>query len=118
MKNYVTYDVHMLAFKDRHVIRKVSVPEDARYKDTKALLSAIWTYGQNDFQPQPLCSVSAGDVINLNGEYWLIKSEGFQKLTSSQFDRYSEMNLEERWFVYFPENGINRISTLENRYNR
>lgn len=68
-------------------IRKVRVPKyeihdfwSKRDFDTNEILDAVFKYGQNDFQPQKLPSVSMGDVIRFKGDRYLILSVGFRKL--------------------------------------
>jgi len=65
-------------------IRKVEVPwSELRFYDTHAIennLGIIFKWGQNDFQPQELPSVSMGDVICYDGDRYLVLSVGFRKL--------------------------------------
>lgn len=68
-------------------VRTVSVPRD-RFRQKKTLnekLDLIFYFGQNDFQPQELPSVSMGDVIRFKGDRYLILSLGFRKLKDSEF---------------------------------
>jgi len=78
--------VHMLAFGDG-AIRMVDIPFEDLPGDPRSgdhldrLLDAAFYYGQNDFQPQPLPSVSVGDVIELdNGSLHRVEGVGFKLL--------------------------------------
>lgn len=60
------------------IVRSVDIPNST---SKKGLLDAVFYWGQNDFQPQQLPSVSVGDVIELpNGELHRITSIGFKQL--------------------------------------
>lgn len=77
-------EVEMVAFKEEghdFGIRNVEVPdrEAARLPEDK-LLEIIMHYGQNDFQPQKIPSVSMGDIIRLDGRRFLIVTFGFTEL--------------------------------------
>lgn len=62
-------------------IRIVRVPKtEIGARNYIADLNAIWYWGQNDHQPKNMPSVSAGDVIRLRGERYLIKNFGFKRL--------------------------------------
>lgn len=70
-------EVEMLAFEDGK-IRTVSVPADeAKGADASDLLDLAFTYGQNDFQPQAIASVSVGDVIRLERKRYRVEPCGF-----------------------------------------
>jgi len=92
-------NVHMLAFMNGE-IRPVELPGEI--VAFKSVLDEVFHYGQNDFCEdtelrQKCCSVSAGDVIELNnGEYWFIRMVGFKKMTQKEFDEYKAMSLEHR----------------------
>lgn len=80
--------VYMLAFGDAVPIpeRIVDVPEDFPVCETPeqtvtAALDKVYYYGQNDFQPKPIRSVSAGDVIELpDGSLHRVRGMGFESL--------------------------------------
>ena len=57
----VTIEVEMHAFGDGK-IRIVTLPDGI---PADQYLGATFQYGQNDFQPQPMPSVSVGDIIRL-----------------------------------------------------
>lgn len=42
-------------------------------------LEKVFYYGQNDFQPKPIRSVSVGDVILLDGEEYRVDPFGFSR---------------------------------------
>ena len=92
--------VHMVAYHGKNVIREVDIPDleltnDAILSTKESLtLEGVFHYGQNDFQPVPnRCSVSVGDVIELNGEYFAILAVGFRKITSKDFDKLPDTPL-------------------------
>ena len=87
--------VHMLAFNDKGTVRYVDIPnEELTLLDDPTsvtyiptLLELVFRYGQNDFQPQQITSVSVGDVIELCEEFWTVAGCGFKKITSDEFDK-------------------------------
>jgi len=98
-------NVHMLAFMNGE-IRPVELP--GKIVAFKSVLDEAFHYGQNDFCEdaelrQKCCSVSAGDVIELNGEYWFIRIVGFKRITQEEFDEYKAMSLEQRLNYRFAE---------------
>lgn len=71
-------------------IRVVTVPreqirEALKQNRISEVLDQIWKYGQNDFQPQELPSVSMGDVIRFKDERFMVMSLGFKKLKPGEF---------------------------------
>jgi hypothetical protein len=74
-----TFEVELNMFK-QGAIRKVEVPEFMLKGDDKENLETIYFFGQNDFQPRELPSVSMGDVIRYKEERWLVLGSGFRKL--------------------------------------
>ena len=90
-------EVEMLAFGQPGEVRKVNVPDDVCYFEENRLLEAVFHYGQNDFQPQNHPSVSAGDVIRLNGENHLVAGMGFRKITEDQLEKYRSLNRYDRF---------------------
>lgn len=98
------YDVHMLANQPEYRIRQVFVPGEIPVY-TEVLLEKIFYYGQNDFQDQLpeehrhghwCCSVSVGDVLELNGSYFLCDRIGWKKMTLVEFERYRKKIIVER----------------------
>ena len=83
--------VHQLAFHngDAVKIRRVTIPEESG-RSILEQLEDIFHFGQNDFQPQQLYSVSVGDVIELDGQYYLVAMVGFYKMTAEQFILYRD----------------------------
>jgi len=82
-------NVHMLAFVNRKSdgtpqIREVTIPTND--SDIHHTLEQVWLYGQNDFQPRNLPSVSMGDVVELRGKLYLISAIGFKKITEQQYN--------------------------------
>ena len=80
------------------LIRRVSVP-DQLPADDEAVLDLVFQWGQNDFQPQEMPSVSCGDVIHYKGEKWLVDTFGFKKITTEQFDALC-LEAERLWKSY------------------
>lgn len=75
--------VEMLAFFEGR-IRTVEIPAAERFaeKVPMAQLDLVYRYGQNDFQPQRMPSVSMGDVIRLHGKRYRVASMGFEDVTN------------------------------------
>ena len=84
---------HLLAFKEDK-IRMVEIPDETGVSD---ILDQTFVYGQNDFQPQRMPSLSVGDVIELKDEYHLIRSVDFRKITSSEFESYKAIPMRDRF---------------------
>lgn len=79
------YKVYMLAF-EQGKIREVEVPEAEVSASTEDLLERIFYWGQNDFQPQKICSVSTGDVAEVNGEFWQVRGVGWKRMSKEEFE--------------------------------
>ena len=58
---------YLLAFGTETPIptRTITVPSEEASDDPNQLLESVFYYGQNDFQPQPVRSLSVGDVVKL-----------------------------------------------------
>lgn len=64
--------------------------------DTRAILSAAFEFGQNDFQPRPgLRSVSVGDIIVIPAEYAEFGREQHHLVEAVGFSEVSDHRLEE-----------------------
>jgi len=86
------FNVHMTAFMNGE-IREVNVPDENLGEDIHSDLEEIFKFGQNDFQPiKDRCSVSAGDVIDYNGQLYLILMAGFRKISAKQFEHYKSVD--------------------------
>lgn len=89
--------VEMLAFAEGG-IREVDVPDaEITEGDVDGLLNLVFNCGQNDFKPQPIYSVSVGDVILLptygdSTRYFLIKAIGFQEILYDDYERYKSLD--------------------------
>ena len=87
--------VHMLAFEnDKDLIREVEIPDEELISSKISsgeqdrilhILELVFRYGQNDFQPKPMRSVSVGDVIELENQYHMVKSVGFEPLDTTTY---------------------------------
>lgn len=98
-----TFDVYMLANDHGAELRRVVVPAKGLEKmATEQVLSLIFEKGQNDFQPvRGSCSVSMGDVIDLDGELWVVQSLGFMRMTAGDLVTYTRLPAEDRTWSKF-----------------
>lgn len=83
--------VHMMAFGDKNSYRTriVDIPDNEfeKAEDVNQGLELVFKYGQNDFQPQDIHSVSVGDVVEyFRHRYWMVMGTGWKKLTKREFD--------------------------------
>jgi hypothetical protein len=96
--------IHLLAYDHLERFREVLIPTERMAKiallpeDKKlsSILDAVFYYGQNDFQPQEMPSVSAGDVIFWNDQIFKVMGVGFHKMTGLEYAKYAKQNQEER----------------------
>lgn len=82
--------VHMFAFANG-AIRWVEIPQDVVpvLHTAKDWLEMVFHYGQNDFQPQPMPSVSMGDVVELHKDgqtFWRCEACGWKPVSKADFD--------------------------------
>lgn len=97
--------VKMLAFMDGE-IRNVVLPDTfvgaITPENTTTILDRVFYYGQNDFQPVPKrCSVSVGDVAEINGEFWLCAFVGWIKISADVLAEYAKMERPDRMtYIY------------------
>jgi hypothetical protein len=68
--------VELLAFGNGEM-RPVEVPDDKITDDPMEVLELVFHYGQNDFQPLPFPSVSAGDVVHYGSKTYMVDFIGF-----------------------------------------
>lgn len=83
-------NVRMLGVGDGR-LRPVEIPdsENPQGMSDAALLSRVFYYGQNDFQPmENSYSVSVGDVAHMRGGFWLCQSVGWRELTNEEYFIY------------------------------
>jgi hypothetical protein len=94
----MTIPVRMLAFMDGE-IRNVEIPDGPT---TPAILDAVFHYGQNYILNVPnRCSVSVGDVAEVNGEFWLVMPMGWRQLSADEFSQYEATPRHDRFeFIY------------------
>ena len=104
------FKVRMMAFMTEvgqdPVIRIVSVPEAdvERAGNITNLLNTIYHNGQNDFQRQPdRCSVSVGDVIEIEDQLFIVKNLGFSKMSQEKFEEYGKIERRDRMIRMFGE---------------
>jgi len=86
MTNSIIYNVEQLRFNNGKR-RLVEVPQSEVVIDETNLLELVYTYGQNDIQPQQgFPSVSTGDVIHHIGLKYLILDIGFELLSDEKYE--------------------------------
>ena len=77
---------------------------------TDKLLQMVFEWGQNDFQPQKINSVSAYDVVEIvNGsdtELWNVEPMGFRQITEEQFKPFHAATSRDRQFWDWDKNGL------------
>lgn len=89
-----SYKVHMLAFLNGE-IREVAI-EDNYSLTHEQTLEEIFKYGQNDFVPMKMPSVSVGDVIELDEKLYIVCPIGFREMSIEGFDTYKNKSIPER----------------------
>ena len=90
------FQVRMIAAYAEPNARKVIVPDDELTDAIWPNLELIFRYGQNDFQPQRICSVSVGDVVEYNYELYLCQPTGFSKITAQEYEALIDLDLDAR----------------------
>lgn len=98
-----SYQVRMTAAYEQPRIRTVVVPENGTTgaivdttDPTVRELELIYKYGQNDFQPQPICSISVGDVIELNGLLFLVCGLGHKEISQADYEEFVKLSTDQR----------------------
>ena len=94
-----TYKVHMMAFGKPGEIREVDLPEPVP-TDIEELAEEIFRLGQNDFQPKCHCSVSMGDVMEIDGKLYGVAAFGIKEITQQQFEEYKNIPQRDRIFKW------------------
>lgn len=85
-------NVWMLAFEEEEKVRVVEIPDHNVLPDIDTILGLVFQYGQNAFCPQPICSVSVGDVIDLvEHGLWVVMPVGFRKVSQEWLDDYRKL---------------------------
>jgi len=87
-------NVILLGLGCRGEIREVNTLQD-KYSKESNLLCDVFQYGQNEFQSQPMRSVSVGDVIIVNDSYYKIRSFKFDKMNQEEFEDYKEQTIKD-----------------------
>lgn len=96
------FKVRMLAFENLGTIREVEVPDsELQGLPTIGVLEKVYHYGQNDVQPQECCSVSMGDVAEVNGKLYICQSAGWAKISTEDFNEYASLDRRARHFSKF-----------------
>lgn len=86
-------EVEMWAFCEGK-IREVEIPADKCPESVSesVLLEMVFHFGQNDFQPLPIPSVSVGDVVLLNGARFLCRMSGWKELNEADYQSHVSRN--------------------------
>lgn len=97
------FKVHMLANNppEWENPRLVDVPADEVVSDDMQLLESIFKWGQNDFQPRQCCSVSMGDVAEIDGKFYICQSFGWALITPAELEEYKEIPQRDRAWSEF-----------------
>lgn len=91
-----TITVHMLAFAakgDKTQVRLVEIPIDTNQdlssyegEELWSVLGMAFEYGQNEFQPRQMPSVSVGDVVELGGRrFFMVMPMGFKEISKKAY---------------------------------
>ena len=91
--------VQMLAFENEGVVRLVNVPDNELCADPLHALETVFYYGQNDFQPQNICSLSCGDVAEYEGKNYLCCFAGWQEIDDETLASYKAIPRRNRGLV-------------------
>lgn len=91
--------VELLSFGKLGEVREVEVPWNNLDAVPGRIEQEIFLHGQNEVQPQDHPSVSAGDVIHIGEDRWLVLAVGFKKLTPDEYLLYKEMPRDKRMIV-------------------
>ena len=86
----VIIEVEMHAFANG-AIRRVEIPNDRAsvtlrgvpFESTPKILGLTFEFGQNDFQPQDMPSVSVGDIIRVKGKRFAVLPIGFKEIAAN-----------------------------------
>ena len=99
----ITYKVHMLANNppEWENPRKVAVPSEEVVSDTMKLLEAIYIWGQNENQPRECCSVSMGDVAEVDGKFYICQSIGWKEISKDELAEYKAIPQRDRSWSEF-----------------
>jgi len=91
------FKVQLWAFGSNGAIREVELTDAIVEKNKDKpdnLLDEIYKYGQNDFQPLPIRSVSCGDIIHIEDKRFMVAFAGFKEVE----DGYVPTEKEQRGF--------------------
>ena len=110
--NELTIKVHMVANDHGESVRMVRIPADTHMipvvpvlPGRNDVLDAVFMYGQTDFQPiEMTCTVSVGDVIELDGDLFIVMDLGFKELTREDLEEYRNIDQDTRYWSKFITN--------------
>jgi hypothetical protein len=97
----VTYPVYLVSFRavsEPIKVRLVHVPGDPL--PARQALDLVYRWGQNDFQPMSMRSVSVGDVIVVEDVPYLVLNVGFREMTPTGFEAYKRLDRDLRFRCY------------------
>jgi len=83
---------HMSALGSKNDIREITIPDEEITPKTtiEELRVKAFHYGQNDFQPKDQPSMSAWDVLELKGKYYICRGIGWKEISESEFKGLSD----------------------------
>lgn len=91
-----SFQVRMTAAYAPPRTREVTVPDDELTGIIEHDLEKIFYYGQNDFQPQRICSVSVGDVVEYGDRLYLCQPMGYREITAQEYEEFIDLDLNKR----------------------
>lgn len=94
------FRVRMMSY-EKPQVRLVSVPDDELTGESAHDLERIFYYGQNDFQPQKVYSVSVGDVVEYMGELHVVCAMGFRRITDAEYEEALATDLDKRRLLFY-----------------
>ena len=87
----------LYAFKDGQV-REIDVPDREMFGPIERKLERVYYWGQNDFQPRQLPSLSVGDVVELEDKFFLVNVAGFRELTAAEVEEWAKIPQRDKIF--------------------
>lgn len=100
--------VRLLAFCEAGTVREVNVPTEEMAGDAAAQLERVFYWGQNDFQPLPLCSVSVGDVAELGDRFYVCRPLGWAEISEAELTAYENLPRRDRQFSSLADPNLER----------
>ena len=111
------FSVHLTAFQDG-AVRMVEVPDIECTGSANSILEIIYSYGQNEAQPQKdRCSVSPGDIIELRGRLYMILMVGFTEITKDDVCAFKKLNPTNKIKYLMGMEKTRRVTNSQNQQN-